>query len=112
MKEQWSELVEKSKKMDSEDYREQPPEKLIASSPDIRRMLADVKKAQIRLAAKHDYDKNGRVDGKELKLALGAGSLGRKAQQGQLKRSSTLAGVLGGSAAGGAQLADADEAAR
>ena len=46
------------------DYKQQDPEKLIGGSPDIRRMLADVKKEQYKLVRKHDLNKDGRIDAK------------------------------------------------
>ena len=52
------------------DYKLQPPERLIAGNPDIRRMLADVKKEQLKLVRKHDLDKNGIIDSRELQCAL------------------------------------------
>lgn len=62
----------------SGDYRSQDAEKLIAGSPDIRRMLAEVNKAQMRLMRRHDMNRDGKLDGNELGTALTGAPLGRK----------------------------------
>ena len=75
------------------DYRLQPPEKLIHGSPDIRRMLAEVKREQAFLLRRHDANHNGRIDAPELEAALrqqpGRGTTVRRRSSGCVERASS-----------------------